>query len=57
MEAREEREDVNLGEIMLDTGAALASMILVPAIIQSLGVSPTLVGAVKIALRSRGGAE
>ena len=40
----------DLGSIMVGTGLTLASMIIIPAISQSLGMGPSLTSAVRVAL-------
>ena len=40
----------NSGSLLLGTGLAFASLILVPALAVSLGVGPSLTGALRIAL-------
>lgn len=50
--ATSRNEQTNLGSLLIETGATVASLILFPALAQSLKVSPTLVGAVKIAMRN-----
>ena len=52
----------NSGSLLLGTGLAFASLILVPALAVSLGVGPSLTGALRIALmkashRAVGGAS
>lgn len=46
-------ENLNLGELLVETGAAMTSLILFPAIAQRLSVSPIVVNAIKIALKHR----
>ncbi len=43
-------ERPNIGSIVLGTGFTLASLILVPAIAQSIGLGPSLTSAVRIVL-------
>lgn len=43
-------EGPNIGSIVLGTGFTLASLILVPAIAQSIGLGPSLTSAVRIVL-------
>lgn len=40
----------DLGRIVMGTGFALASLILVPALSQSVGLGPSLTSAVRVAL-------
>jgi len=40
----------NAGSLLLGTGLAFASLILVPAIATSIGIGPSLTGALRIAL-------
>lgn len=40
----------NSGSLLLGTGLAFASLILVPAIAVSIGIGPSLTGALRIAL-------
>jgi hypothetical protein len=48
-------ESRNLTPIIVETGATIASLILFPAIAQSLRISPVVTKALNIALNSRGG--
>lgn len=41
---------VGLGSLVLGTGLTVASLILVPALSQSLGVGPSLTGALRVVL-------
>ena len=45
-----EQQQNNSGSLLLGTGLAFASLILVPALAVSLGVGPSLTGALRIAL-------
>ncbi len=40
----------NMGSLMLGTGLTLASLILVPALSQAVGIGPSLTGAMRILL-------
>lgn len=40
----------DMGRVLLGTGFALASLILIPALSQALGVGPSLTSAVRVAL-------
>jgi hypothetical protein len=42
--------EVGLGSLVLGTGLTLASLILVPALSQSIGVGPSLTGALRVVL-------
>lgn len=53
METEHRNEDVNLGSLLVETGATVASLILFPAISQSLRISPVVTKAIKMALQSR----
>jgi hypothetical protein len=43
-------EDVELGKALVGAGLALASLILVPALAQRLGLGASLTGALRVAL-------
>lgn len=43
-------QQINTGALILGAGLALTSMILVPALAARLGLSPSLTGALRIAL-------
>ena len=42
--------DGTLGRVLMGTGFALASLILIPALSQSVGLGPSLTSAVRVAL-------
>ena len=42
--------EVGLGSLVLGTGLTLASLILVPALSHSMGVGPSLTGALRVVL-------
>lgn len=42
--------EIGLGSLVLGTGLTIASLILVPALSQSLGVGPSLTGALRVVL-------
>ncbi|RAU20351.1 hypothetical protein CU669_18930 [Paramagnetospirillum kuznetsovii] len=43
-------EQVGLGSLLIGTGLTVASLILVPALSQSIGVGPSLTGALRVVL-------
>lgn len=43
-------DQVGLGSLLIGTGLTVASLILVPALSQSIGVGPSLTGALRVVL-------
>ncbi|CAA7612518.1 hypothetical protein [Magnetospirillum sp. SS-4] len=43
-------DSIGFGSLVLSTGLTVASLILVPAVSQSLGVGPSLTGALRVVL-------
>lgn len=43
-------DSIGFGSLVLGTGLTVASLILVPALSQSLGVGPSLTGALRVVL-------
>lgn len=55
MDVKTGNENINLGALLVETGTAITSLILFPALAQRMKISPVVVNAVKIALRNRDG--